>query len=192
MQSRKALSDEEREQYREKLRQNMKEGTFGERGEFFVALQVFFTALVFVGPAFEESVQGPLGIVAGLALCATGLGLGYAGSMDLGSSMTPWPKPVSDNELQTTGSFGVARHPIYGGSILLGLGLSLLSHSFERLLFTIVLYIVMDLKAAKEEEWLAQVHPGYKEYQQHVPKLLPRDAIKVIELAKDIIKSKTA
>eukprot|EP00961_Rhodomonas_salina_P104753 1409970-Rhodomonas_salina.2 len=50
----------------------MKEGTFGERGEFFVALQVFFTALVFVGPAFEESVQGPLGIVAGLALCATG------------------------------------------------------------------------------------------------------------------------
>lgn len=172
----------------DKVMENMKDGTPGERGELYVGLQFLLVFLVFNAPAFEETFES-LSLIAGLATVAFGLAIGGVGVLDLGDSLTPWPKPTSKNELQTTGSFSLARHPIYGGLLIGCFGLSLVSLSFPRLFFTIILFLVLDVKASLEEKWLAEVHPSYTEYQASTPKLFPTDPTKIAALVQQVSES---
>eukprot|EP00286_Rhodomonas_abbreviata_P017825 CAMPEP_0181324740 /NCGR_PEP_ID=MMETSP1101-20121128/20531_1 /TAXON_ID=46948 /ORGANISM="Rhodomonas abbreviata, Strain Caron Lab Isolate" /LENGTH=253 /DNA_ID=CAMNT_0023432957 /DNA_START=8 /DNA_END=769 /DNA_ORIENTATION=- len=174
----------------DKTMQNMADGKFGERGELYVGLQFFFIFLIIIAPAFEDTFES-LSLLVGTLICSSGLGLGAVGVLDLGDSLTPWPKPTSDNELQTTGSYGLSRHPIYGGLLITCVGLSLISLSYPRLFFTFLLLLILDVKAEKEERWLSSVHPQYGEYKQEVPKFFPRDVSKMVALFKDLMGATT-
>jgi hypothetical protein len=70
--------------------------------------------------------------------------------------MTPqklnlYSNPVDENFLQTEGPYGIVRHPIYSGLILLCFGLAMLTSSMERSILTIILFWVLDNKASNEE-----------------------------------------
>lgn len=67
--------------------------------------------------------------------------------LKLGDSISPFPKPTDDNVLTTSGVYGLARHPMYGGLILTCVGLSVLSGSFPRLFFTAILAATLNFKA---------------------------------------------
>ena len=60
----------------------------------------------------------------GGALLALGSLLLVAGGLRLGPSLTPMPTPRAGQELTTTGVYGLARHPMYGGGLLFALGWS--------------------------------------------------------------------
>jgi len=77
----------------EQIKSNVLEGTLGQRGELYVGLQFGLVFLVIIAPAFSEWLESG-GLVAGLAVCATGLALGYGGVRQLGDSLSPWPKPI--------------------------------------------------------------------------------------------------
>mmetsp|Transcript_98070 Transcript_98070/g.143580 ORF Transcript_98070/g.143580 Transcript_98070/m.143580 type:complete len:189 (+) Transcript_98070:3-569(+) len=172
----------------EKIMDNVMEGTLGERGELFVGLQFGLVFLVIIAPLFQESIESA-GLVAGLALSAAGLLLGYAGVRQLGDSLSPWPKPINSNELQTNGPFALCRHPIYGGLLITCVGLTLITSSYPRLLFSVLLLLVLDRKAEIEEQFLVDKHgESYKEYCQNTPKLLPRDLSKAAQVVADLIK----
>ena len=77
----------------EQIKSNVLEGTLGQRGELYVGLQFGLVFLVIIAPAFAEWLESG-GLVAGLAVCAAGLALGYGGVIQLGDSLSPWPKPI--------------------------------------------------------------------------------------------------
>lgn len=149
----------------------------GRRGEGWVAGQLLLTAAVFLSAFAGEGWAGGYA-VAGLVVGGLLLGLGllllaWAG-LRLGSSLTPFPAPRTDQTVKTNGPYALVRHPMYGGGILVALGWSIIFATVPGLVLTVVLALFLDLKARREEAWLRERLDGYDDYCRHTPrKLLP-------------------
>lgn len=85
----------------------------GERGEEWAVAQ--FAILLFVAMGSVPLVGGLITLLAGPGLLAGGIGVCAAGLKGLGKSLSPWPAPIEDNELNTEGIYGMMRHPMYTG-----------------------------------------------------------------------------
>lgn len=157
-----------------------KESWKGTRGEYWVLAQ----GVILVGffwippwhPAAWDSwsswvVYGRQAIAIGLALFAVIL-LGK-GLLDLGENLTPLPYPREDSTLVQTGIYGLVRHSLYSGLIFGTAAYSLWFLSLPHTLVTAVLFVVLDLKARKEEAWLMERFPDYEAYRQRVSKFIP-------------------
>lgn len=57
-------------------------------------------------------------------------------ALNLGRSLTPFPRPLPGCELVTTGAYRFVRHPIYCAVLIGALGLSLATENWLRLAFT--------------------------------------------------------
>ena len=142
----------------------------GPRGEGWVVLQS--AALVaagvagLAGPAWPSRLRTPL-LVVGLAVALGGGALGAAGIRHLGSSLTPFPKPADSASMRDGGAYALVRHPIYGGLLLVTLGWSA-STSPAALVPAVVLALVFEGKRRREEAWLAERHPIYRDYARRV------------------------
>lgn len=141
----------------------------GTRGGGWVALQAVLLAGILlsavVGLGWPDSIA-PLMYAVGAALFAAGGGLLVAGAIGLGSALTPFPAPRGAGELQTGGVYRLARHPMYGGGILLALGWSALFATPVGLALTILLALFADLKSRREELWLERRYPDYAAYRR--------------------------
>jgi len=142
----------------------------GPRGEGWVALQVvLLAAIVTAGmrgwrwPSSTRSLRllaaGPA-TLAGAYLLAAGIG-------GLGKQITPFPKPVQQASLRRDGAYGLVRHPIYGGVLLLAAAWSLVS-SPAALAPWAVSALFLDAKRRREESWLSEEHPEYEAYRREV------------------------
>jgi protein-S-isoprenylcysteine O-methyltransferase Ste14 len=98
-----------------------------------------------------------------------GAGLLLAGITGLGRQLTPFPRPVADAELRRDGVFGLVRHPMYGGALLLILGWALLSSPLVLLPLGLAA-VFLDAKRRREEAWLVEEHPDYTDYRLAVPR----------------------
>ena len=103
-------------------------------------------------------------------LLALGITLVVAGAIvaalavtGLGSSLTALPAPLHDASLRTGGIYGVVRHPIYSGLLLMAAGWSVATSPWA-LLVTAVLAVELDLKRRVEEKFLSATYPGYAAY----------------------------
>lgn len=105
---------------------------------------------------------GTLAIAAGLLLLAMAF-------PKLGVSTTAFPLPVEHGELRTDGVYGMVRHPIYGGVLLLAFGWSLLRGPIA-LVPTAALAVLFVLKSLREEHLLMEHYPAYAAYRQRVRK----------------------
>merc|ERR1712046_161978 len=110
----KSQSDESLEQLASKVKDNIVEGEFGTRGEAWVAGQ----AALLIGVLVAPKLPGFVSILLGLLCVTSGGALAAGAAFELGSSLTPWPKPVDANELKADGIYSLSRHPIYGGLIV--------------------------------------------------------------------------
>jgi protein-S-isoprenylcysteine O-methyltransferase Ste14 len=145
--------------------------TLGSRGEGWVALQsiviIAAAACAAAGPRWPQSGE-PWLRIAGFALEAAGVGMFVVSRITLGRSFTPLPRPRDRSTLRTTGIYARARHPVYGGLLVAGLGLSL--HRSPLVLGpTAVLAAVFWLKSIREEAWLAERYPDYHAYRRATP-----------------------
>jgi protein-S-isoprenylcysteine O-methyltransferase Ste14 len=68
----------------------------------------------------------------------------------------------------STGPYGIVRHPMYAGALLLFLFTPIALGSFWALLFFIPLSIVIVLRLLDEEKFLSENLPGYQEYCQKI------------------------
>ena len=116
----------------------------------------------FVGVYWPSSLESFL-VVLGLVLAALGLVVLVLGAVALGRSLTPFPRPHPRSAFRQGGIYRHVRHPIYGGVIVLALGCSL-AESPLALVPTLVLALLFDLKARREEAWLLERYPGYGAY----------------------------
>ncbi len=149
------------------------------RGEWYVIIQIFLFALVLLGPRlFDVQIDLPGALdtamrLAGLLLGAAGALLIVLGILQLGSSLTPFPRPKDNTQLVQNGAYGLVRHPIYAGGIIGAVGWSLLTASVMALVYTVVLFVFFDIKSRREEGWLSEKFPEYAAYQKRVRKLIP-------------------
>ena len=146
----------------------------GRRGEAWVVAQ----ALILVCFAFVPRVGADWPYLnafrfVGWALAVFAILLLAWSALNLGPSLTPFPRPVPNGELVTTGAYRFVRHPIYCGVIIGALGLSLVTENWPRLVITAALLLFFDLKARREEEWLQEKYPEYAMYKSRVKKLIP-------------------
>ena len=112
-------------------------------------------------------------IVIGLVLVALGVGIALAAGGALGRSLTPSPIPKADGQLVTGGVYGLVRHPIYSGLLVLGLGLVAIGASLLHLLAWVALLSILMAKARFEDLMLLGQYPGYRDYAARVGRLVP-------------------
>jgi protein-S-isoprenylcysteine O-methyltransferase Ste14 len=129
-------------------------------------------ALGFVGPRWPEGVDATF-VVLGVCLIALGTAALVAGGAFLGTSLTPYPRPKADGTLREDGVYGIVRHPMYGGGILMTIGWSLASRPLA-LVGAVLLGLYLDRKSAREERWLVEHYDAYEVYRRRTRwKLLP-------------------
>jgi protein-S-isoprenylcysteine O-methyltransferase Ste14 len=92
---------------------------------------------------------------------------------DLGQNLTPLPHPRDDGQLVQTGIYGLVRHPLYSGVILLAFTYASWQISWVHFLGVIALFLFFDAKSTKEEVWLTEKFPAYANYRTSVKKLIP-------------------
>jgi protein-S-isoprenylcysteine O-methyltransferase Ste14 len=142
----------------------------GRRGEGWVALQMLLLAVIVAAgsrgsrwPSATRSVR-----MAGATVSALGgLYLFAGGVTRLGKQITPFPKPVEDGSVKRSGAYGVVRHPMYGGVLLMTLGWSLVSSPAAVLPWSVAV-VFLDAKRRREEAWLVEKHPEYEDYRASV------------------------
>jgi protein-S-isoprenylcysteine O-methyltransferase Ste14 len=142
----------------------------GPRGEGWVVLQtVLFFAIAICGlvgvywPSSAESYLAVLGIL----LAVAGLTVVLVAALTLGRAFTPLPRPRR-GVLRQHGIYGVVRHPVYGGVLLLALGWSLAEAPLA-LVPTALLALLFELKSRREEVWLVERYPDYTAYRERTP-----------------------
>jgi 2-amino-4-hydroxy-6-hydroxymethyldihydropteridine diphosphokinase len=110
----------------------------------------------------------------GAALAVFGVGLALDASRRLGPSLTMSPLPRSQTRLVTVGSYGLVRHPIYGGIVLMAMGAGLLLGSLSALAVSLMLLAYLWVKADYEERRLRMHFAGYRAYREMVrSRLIP-------------------
>jgi protein-S-isoprenylcysteine O-methyltransferase Ste14 len=142
----------------------------GRRGEGWVALQlVLLAAITAAGTRGSRWPSAARNLRMGAAAVSAlgGLYLFAGGIKGLGKQITPFPKPVEEGSVKRSGAYGLVRHPMYGGVLLLTLGWSLASSPLALAPWTVAA-VFLDAKRRREEAWLVEAHPEYGEYQASV------------------------
>jgi protein-S-isoprenylcysteine O-methyltransferase Ste14 len=155
--------------------------SLGPRGEGWVALQVVLFVLIGLGdrldpaPMATDPATADAARVAGLGVMAVAALVVVLGLALLSGSnaLTAVPRPTDSASLVEAGPYRWVRHPIYAGLVLGGIGLAVLRLSWATLVFTVALFVVLDLKRRREEAWLHERYPGYAAYQRRTKALVP-------------------
>ena len=148
-----------------------------ERGAWYVVVQGILIGLILFGPqGFPLITSEPLttilqscGIAIGLLACL----IMVIAVINLGKNLTPLPCPKDDAVLIQTGLYRYVRHPIYFGVLLAALAWLLIFPGLYILAYSICLFSLFDIKARREEAWLVERFPNYRDYQTRVKKLIP-------------------
>lgn len=109
----------------------------------------------------------------GVLLILLGGALFLAGALRLGSNLTPLPYPRDEGTLVQEGAYGLVRHPLYGGGLIAALGWAAVTGSVPVVVYAAALFVLLDVKARREEVWLAAKYPAYGPYRARVRKLIP-------------------
>tara|TARA_B100000945_G_scaffold213117_1_gene171662 strand:- start:4 stop:477 length:474 start_codon:yes stop_codon:yes gene_type:complete len=87
---------------------------------------------------------------------------------DLGSNLSPFPRPIANGKLITSGVYRFIRHPMYYSLILISLGVFIIKLSFYYLFLTISLTLVIKSKIILEEKYLNKKFKNYLFYKDKV------------------------
>lgn len=147
------------------------------RGEWWLAAQLLLIASLLLPalppPASLGLAWPPALRLLGAVLVALALALALQSFLRLGSSLTPLPDPIPGAPLVTKGPYAHCRHPLYRAVLIGALGMAVLLGSLLHLLLLLALAAVLGGKARREEQGLAEAHPGYAAYRSATPAIVP-------------------
>lgn len=148
----------------------------GKYGEWYVVAQVILLFIAVLGPLSWWSLPFPASIftlVIGCVFLLTGSLLFISVILRLGANFSALPYPKPESRLIETGPYRIMRHPMYSGVILIAFGWAFVMHSCLAIGTAIVIFIFIDIKSRREEQWLKTKFSGYAAYQKRVRKLIP-------------------
>ena len=103
------------------------------------------------------------GAIAAIGLCIRAIASGHV---------------KKDKELATTGPYAYTRNPLYLGSTIIAIGFAIAGCNVWIGVGLVALYLAIYLPVIRgEEEYLTAHFPGYVEYKQRVPRLIPRFSV---------------
>ena len=152
----------------------------GQKGEYWVLAQTILsvefvllpvypvTDLDNLSPLWQSTRWGLMGVCGLIAMVFF-----LAGSMKLGTNLTPLPHPKTDGNLVTTGIYRIVRHPLYSGVIFGAIAYGCWQWSLTHAIGSVVFLLFFDFKARKEESWLKNKFSDYHSYQLQVKKFIP-------------------
>ena len=108
----------------------------------------------------------------GLTLAVVGAALGGAASLSVGRQLTIRPEPKEGASLRDAGVYGMVRHPMYGGLLLMVLGTALAAFSMYAVVGWLALTMLILVKLDYEERQLRIRYPAYASYRRRVPRRL--------------------
>ena len=87
---------------------------------------------------------------------------------DLGRNVSPFPRPINNSSLVTTGIYRFTRHPMYYSLIFISLGVFITKLSIYYLFLSISLGLIIKFKIALEEQYLNKKFKNYFLYKNEV------------------------
>ena len=87
---------------------------------------------------------------------------------ELGKNLSPFPKPIKNGNLITSGIYALMRHPMYYSLISISFGVFITKLSFYYLSLTICLVLVIKYKIILEEKHLNTKFKNYFLYKEKV------------------------
>lgn len=137
----------------------------GAQAALLVALALLPSSDAWVVPSWVDTV-GQVARVVAIAILVVGL-------VGLGRSLSPFPLPTRAARLKTRGIYGVVRHPIYLGLILLSAVWAATSGNLLTVVAAMTLVVLLIVKSRWEEQRLLDHFEGYRDYAERVGRLLP-------------------
>jgi len=113
------------------------------------------------------------GTIAGRLILVSGACLAAAGTFNHGRNLTPFICPKANSILFEQGAYRLVRHPIYCGLLQMAFGWGLWIHGWLTLGYSLIFFIILDLKSRREETLLLKTFPGYAAYSARVKRLIP-------------------
>ena len=139
-------------------------------------IMILFTALLVFSALDHRFGWSPVPLAVSLigdALVAIGLGIALFTVIE-NSYAAANIIVESDQKLISTGLYGLVRHPMYMGSMIMLAGIPLALDSWWGLAFLVPAMIIFAFRITDEEKMLAQELAGYREYADMVPhRLVP-------------------
>ena len=87
---------------------------------------------------------------------------------DLGRNLSPFPRPINNSNLVTTGIYRFTRHPMYYSLIFISFGVFITKLSIYYLILSISLGLIIKFKIALEEQYLKNKFKNYLLYKNEV------------------------
>jgi len=142
-----------------------------QKGRMLVFLQFGLIIILAMYPD-SANVDARINIL-GTVFVAIGLIFLFGGFRGLGKSLTANPVPNQDGALVTSGIYGVVRHPIYLGLLIITFGLVVSSGVPAQFVPWFALAILLNYKMRWEEVLLTAKYKGYADYMVKVPAIIP-------------------
>ena len=87
---------------------------------------------------------------------------------DLGRNLSPFPRPINNSILVTTGIYRFTRHPMYYSLLFISLGVFITKLSIYYLFLSISLGLIIKFKIDLEEQYLKNKFKNYLLYKNEV------------------------
>ena len=87
---------------------------------------------------------------------------------DLGRNLSPFPRPIKNSNLVTSGIYRFTRHPMYYSLIFISFGVFITKLSIYYLFLSISLGLIIKFKIALEEQYLNNKFKNYLLYKNEV------------------------
>ena len=87
---------------------------------------------------------------------------------DLGRNLSPFPRPIKNGNLVTTGIYRFTRHPMYYSLIFISFGVFITKLSIYYLFLSTSLGLIIKFKIALEEQYLNNKFKNYLLYKNEV------------------------
>ncbi len=137
-----------------------------------VFLQFFIISLHFVKWKFLPQKQiieaNPFSYFLGILIITIAFIIMLVSIKDLGRNLSPFPRPINDSNLVTSGIYRLTRHPMYYSLIFISIGVFIIKLSIYYLFLTISLALIIKFKIALEEKYLMNKFKNYLVYKKEV------------------------
>ena len=137
-----------------------------------VFLQFFFISLHFFELKFVPQKQiiqaNSLSYLVGVLIIIIALIILLVAIKDLGRYLSPFPRPINNSNLVTSGIYRFMRHPMYYSLIFISFGVFIIKLSVYYLFLLISLGLIIKFKISLEEQYLKNKFKKYLLYKNEV------------------------